>query len=81
VNWQEHRRLRAIEKNLTTDDPRLAELFASSRGSRVRWLAGWLALPFVLLGLVPDELITLLTVALPALRAVLSWWQSRMPQP
>jgi hypothetical protein len=81
VNWQEHRRLRAIEKNLTTDDPRLAELLGSPRGSRVRWLAGWLALPFVLLGFVQDEVITLLTVALPAVGAVLSWWQSRTPQP
>ncbi|GAA3687712.1 hypothetical protein C8D88_1103 [Lentzea atacamensis] len=77
MNWQEHRTLRAIEKNLTIEDPRLAELLGSPRGSRVQWLARWLALPFALLGFVPDEVTSLLTVALLAAGTVRTWWQSR----
>ena len=63
MNRQEHRTLRAIEKNLTDDDPMLAELLGSSgssRAGRLPWFVAWLAGPFVLLGFVPGEVIPLL---------------------
>jgi hypothetical protein len=76
MNRQEQRTLRAIEKNLTIDDPMLAELLRPSEGSRrsrLHWFAGLLAVPFMLLGFVLGDVILLLTAGLLAIGAVLAW--------
>jgi O-antigen ligase len=84
MNLQERRALRVIEKNLTVEDPVLAELLRLSEGppqGRTRWfarewirrLAGWLAVAFLLLGLGLGDAALLLTAVLLAGGAVLGW--------
>ncbi len=84
MNPQERRALRAIEKNLTVEDPVLAELLRLSEGppqGRTHWfarewihrLAGWLAVVFLLLGLGLGDAVLLLTAVLLAGGADLGW--------
>ena len=84
MNQQERRTLRAIEKNLTVEDPVLAELLRLSEGppqGRTHWfvgewirrLAAWLAVAFLLLGLALGDAVLLLTAVLLAGGAVLGW--------
>jgi hypothetical protein len=76
VNRQEQRVLREIEKNLTVEDPMLAELLRSSgksRRSRIHRYAGWLAVLFALLGFALGDVVVLLTAAVLASGAVLAW--------
>ena len=84
MNPQERRALRVIEKNLTVEDPVLAELLRLSEGppqGRTDWfarewirrLAGWLAVVFLLLGLGLGDAVLLLTAVLLAGGAVLGW--------
>ena len=77
-NRQENRALRAIEKNLETNDPELAELLRSlgdgTEGEgRAHRYAGWVAVPLLLLGLSAGDVVLLLTGVLLALWAVLGW--------
>ncbi len=72
MNREEHRELRAIEKNLKADDPELAELLSSSWGRRRgRIVAGSLAVLFLLLGFSSGDGVLLLTGVLLAMGAVL----------
>lgn len=76
LNRQEHRALRAIEKNVEADDPELAELLRSFGGVAVRRLhryAGWAAGPLLLLGVVVGDAVLLLTGVVFATWAVLGW--------
>ena len=84
MNQQERRTLRAIEKNLTVEDPVLVELLRLSEGppqGRTHWfagewihrLAGWLAVAFLLLGLALGDAALLLTAVLLAGGAALGW--------
>jgi hypothetical protein len=76
MNRQEHRALRAIEKNLEADDPELAELLRASGGrrrGRMSWLVGALAVPLLLLGFSSGDEVLLLTGVLLAMGAVLAW--------
>jgi hypothetical protein len=76
MNRQEQRALRAIEKNLADEDPRLAELlstYGKSRWSRIGRCAAWTAVPFALLGFVLGDGLFLLTAALLVSGAVLLW--------
>ncbi|TQM36941.1 DUF3040 domain-containing protein [Pseudonocardia cypriaca] len=76
MNRQEQRALRAIERNLAVEDPRLAELlrtYGKSRWNRVAHYAGWIAVPFTLLGFVLGDGLLLLTAALLVTGAVLGW--------
>ncbi|MEV6878301.1 DUF3040 domain-containing protein [Amycolatopsis sp. NPDC051128] len=76
LNRQEHRALRAIEKNVEADDPELAELLGSFGGVAVRRLhryAGWAAGPLLLLGVVVGDAVLLLTGVVFATWAVLGW--------
>jgi hypothetical protein len=76
VNRQEQRVLREIEKNLTVEDPVLAELLRSSgksRRSRIHRYVGWLAVLFAVLGFASGDVVVLLTAALLASGAVLAW--------
>jgi hypothetical protein len=79
MNRQEQRALRAIEKNLADEDPRLAELLRTYGTSRWGWIgryAAWIAVPFALLGSVLGDGLLLLTAALLVSGAVL-WWGLR----
>ena len=54
MNLQEHRALRAIEKNLTDEDPELAAFLRPSDRAPRRWMRRFvaaLAAPMTLLGL------------------------------
>jgi hypothetical protein len=75
VNRQEQRVLREIEKNLTVEDPVLAELLRSSgkSRSRIHRYVGWLAVLFAVLGFASGDVVVLLTAALLASGAVLAW--------
>jgi hypothetical protein len=84
MNLQERRALRAIEKNLTVEDPVLAGLLRPSEGppqGRTHWfarewihrLAGCLAAVFLLLGLALGNAVLILTAMLLASGAVLGW--------
>jgi hypothetical protein len=75
MNREEHRELRAIEKNLKADDPELAELLSSSWGRRRgrHWLAASLAVPLLLLGFSAGDWVLVLTGMLLAMGAVLAW--------
>lgn len=74
MNRQEQRALREIEKNLTVDDPGLAELlrtYGKSRWARMYRYAGWIAVPLALLGFVLGDALILLTAGLVASGAAL----------
>jgi hypothetical protein len=84
MNPQERRALRVIEKNLTVEDPVLAELLHLSEGPAQGWtkrfarewihrFAGWLAVAFLLLGLGLADAVLLLTAGILAGGAVLGW--------
>jgi hypothetical protein len=76
MNSQELRALRAIEKNLTVEDPVLAGLLRPSEGPPREWIhrfSGWLAVAFLLLGLGLGDAVLLLTAGLLAGGAVLRW--------
>jgi hypothetical protein len=67
MNRQEQRALRAIEKSLADEDPRLAELLRTYGNSRWSWVgryAAWIAIPFALLAFVLGDGLLLLTAAL-----------------
>jgi hypothetical protein len=76
MNRQEHRALRAIEKNLTAEDPELAELLRPSERRSRRWIhrSAWgFAVLFLLLALVLGDALLMLTAALFAGGAALTW--------
>ncbi|GAA1294802.1 hypothetical protein GCM10009609_75260 [Pseudonocardia aurantiaca] len=84
MNSQERRALRAIEKNLTVEDPVLAELLRLSERTPRGWthwfagewihrFAGWLAVAFLLLGLGLGDGVLLLTAGLLTGGAGLGW--------
>jgi Protein of unknown function (DUF3040) len=76
MNRQEQRALRAIEKCLADEDPRLAELLRTYGKSRWSWVgryAAWIAVPFALLGFVLGDGLFLLTAAFLVSGAVLAW--------
>jgi len=76
VNRQEHRALRAIAKTMESDDPELAELFRSfgdDDGRRPYRIAGWAAVPLLLLGAWAGDAMVLLTGVLVAIWAGLGW--------
>jgi hypothetical protein len=76
MNRQEQRALRAIEKNLATEDPGLAELlrtYGKDRWSRIGRYAGWIAVLFASLGFVLGDGMLLLIAALLVSGAVLAW--------
>jgi hypothetical protein len=76
MNRQEQRALRAIEKSLADEDPRLAELLRTYGKSRWSWVgryAAWIAIPFALLAFVLGDGLLLLTAALMVSGAVLGW--------
>ena len=76
MNRQEHRALRAIEKNIKADDPELAELlssFGDEDEHRAHRYAGIAAVPLLLLGISAGDVVLLLTAVLLAIWAVLGW--------
>jgi hypothetical protein len=84
MNRQEQRALRAIEKNLAVEDPRLAELLRTcgkDRWSRIGRCAAWIAVPFALLGFVLGDGVFLLTAALLVSGAVIAWALQRAQEP
>lgn len=69
MNRQEQRALREIEKNLTSEDPALAELlrtYGKSRWSRMYRYAAWIAVPLGLLGLLLGNVLLLATAGVLA---------------
>jgi hypothetical protein len=84
MNRQEQRVLRAIEKSLADEDPRLAELLRTYGKSRWSWIgrsAGWTAVPFALMGFVLRDGLFLLTAAFLVSGAVLAWGLRRGQTP
>ena len=84
MNRQEHRALRAIEKNLTIDDPKLAELLRASgesRRSRIHRYAAWIAVSFALLGFVLGDVMLLLTAGLVLAGGAVLTWAARRYDP
>jgi hypothetical protein len=76
MNHKEYRALRAIEKQLTVDDPVLAELLRRPVRRRRRWLyhfAGWLAIAFSVIGFALGDAVYLLIAGLLASGAVFGW--------
>jgi hypothetical protein len=76
MNRQEHRALRAIEKNLKADDPELAKLlrsFGDGSWGRIHKFAGLLAVLLLFLGVSSGAGVLLLTGVLLALGVVLKW--------
>ena len=76
MNRQEQRALRAIEKNLSVEDPVLAELLGPSERRRRPWLhrsAGALAVLVMVLALVLGDVVLMLTAGLLAAGTALAW--------
>ena len=74
MNRQEQRALRQIEKNLTIEDPGLAELLRThgmSRWVRICRRAAWSAVSLALLGIVLGDAVLLVSTGLVASGAVL----------
>lgn len=76
MNRKERRALHAIAKNLSLDDPSLADVLRPSRGMARRWIhrfAGWLAVPLLFLGLSLGDPVLLLTGGILAIWGVMGW--------
>ena len=84
MNRQEQRALRAIERNLADEDPRLDELlrtYGKSRWSRVGRHAAWIAVPFAFMGFLLGDGLFVLIAALLVSGAVLAWGLRRGQPP